>query len=287
MAEIELSAGTIEYTDTGGDGPVLVFLHGVTVAPSVWRHVVAELRGEYRCVLPHLPLGSHRRPMRPGADRSLPGLAGLIGEFLERLDLRDVTLVQNDWGGAQVLVAHGGAERVARMVLTPCEAFDNYPPGLPGRLLTLTSRVPGGLAALAHLLRLRAVRRAPAGWGWMSKRPVPDDVMDEWFGPVREQAAVRRDLAEYGRSLPPREVLLEWAERNRAFPGPVLVAWAAEDRVMPVAHGQRLAELYPHGRLVMISDSYTLVPEDQPAALSSAIRGFLAETAVTGPAAAS
>ncbi|MHA6630740.1 alpha/beta fold hydrolase [Pseudonocardia sichuanensis] len=287
MAEIELSAGTIEYTDTGGDGPVLVFLHGVAVAPSVWRHVVAELRGEYRCVLPHLPLGSHRRPMRPGADLSLRGIAMLIGEFLERLDLREVTLVQNDWGGAQVLVAHGGAERVSRMVLTPCEAFDNYPPGLPGRLLTLTARVPGGLAALAQLLRLRASRRAPGGWGWMSKRPVPDEIMDGWFRPLREQAGVRRDLAAYGLGLPSREVLLEWAERNRAFAGPVLVAWAAEDRVMPVAHGQRLAALYPQGRLVTISDSYTLVPEDQPAALTSAMRGFLAETAVTGPAAAS
>ncbi|OZM80067.1 alpha/beta fold hydrolase [Pseudonocardia sp. MH-G8] len=287
MAEIELSAGTVEYTDTGGDGPVLVFLHGVTVAPSVWRHVVAGLSDEYRCVLPHLPLGSHRRPMRPDADLSLPAMAGLIGEFLERLDLREVTLVQNDWGGAQVLVAHGGAERVARMVLTPCEAFDNYPPGLPGRLLTLTARVPGGLAALAHLLRLRAVRRAPGGWGWMSKRPVPDEIMDEWFRSAREQPAVRRDLAAYGLSIPSREVLLEWAERNRAFTGPVLVVWAAEDRVMPGAHGGRLAALYPQGRLVTISDSYTLVPEDQPAALTSTIRGFLAETSVSGRGAAS
>lgn len=278
MPEIELSAGTIEYTDTGGDGPVLVFLHGVTVAPSQWRHVVAGLRGEYRCVLPHLPLGSHRRPMRPAADLSLPGMAMLIAEFLEKLDLRDVTLVQNDWGGAQVLVAHGGAERVVRMVLVACEAFDNYPPGIAGRLLVRAARVPGGLALLAQLLRFRAVRRAPGGWGWMSKRPVPDDVMDEWFRPVREQAAVRRDFATYGRSRPSREVLLAWAERNRSFAGPVLVVWAAEDRLMPAEHGARLAAIYPRGRLVTIPDSYTLVPEDQPAALTAAIRAFLSET---------
>jgi pimeloyl-ACP methyl ester carboxylesterase len=287
MAEIELSAGTIEYTDTGGSGPVLVFVHGVTVAPSQWRHVVAELSGEYRCVLPHLPLGSHPRPMRPDADLSLRGLAMLIGEFLEKLDLRDVTLVQNDWGGAQVLVAHGGAERVARMVLVACEAFDNYPPGIAGRLLTLTARMPGGLALLTQLLRFRAARRAPGGWGWMSKRPVPDEVMDEWFRPAREQAAVRRDLEAYGRGIPPRDVLLDWAERNRSFAGPVLVVWAAEDRVMPAEHGPRLAALYPQGRLVLIDDRYTLVPEDQPAALTSALRAFLRETAVSGRAGAS
>jgi pimeloyl-ACP methyl ester carboxylesterase len=278
MAEIELSAGTIEYTDTGGNGPVLVFLHGVLVAPSQWRHVVAELSGEYRCVLPHLPLGSHPRPMRPYADLSLRGIAMLVGEFLEKLDLRDVTLVQNDWGGAQILVAHGRAERVARMVLVACEAFDNYPPGIPGRLLVMTARVPGGLALLTQLLRFRAARRAPGGWGWMSKRPVPDGVMDEWFRPARQQAGVRRDLARYGRSVPLREVLLEWAERNRSFTGPVLVVWAAEDRLMPADHGARLAALYPQGRLVTVPDSYTLVPEDQPAALTSGIRAFLTET---------
>jgi pimeloyl-ACP methyl ester carboxylesterase len=112
----------------------------------------------------------------------------------------------------------------------------------------------------------------------MSKRPVPDDVMDEWFRPLREQAGVRRDLTAYGRGVPPREVLLEWAERNRAFPGPVLVVWAAEDRLMPLEHGRRLADLYPRGRLVTIADSYTLVPEDQPAALTGVIRAFLTES---------
>jgi pimeloyl-ACP methyl ester carboxylesterase len=104
---------------------------------------------------------------------------------------------------------------------------------------------------------------------------------------VREQAAVRRDLTVYGRSIPPREVLLDWAERNRAFPGPVLVVWAAEDKLMPADHGRRLAELYPQGRLVTIADSYTLVPEDQPGALTAAIRAFLCETSVSGRAGAS
>jgi pimeloyl-ACP methyl ester carboxylesterase len=58
----------------------------------------------------------------------------------------------------------------------------------------------------------------------------------------------------------------------------VLVVWADEDRVMPAEHGRRLAGLYPQGRLLTIPDSYTLVPEDQPAALTSAIRAFLSET---------
>ncbi len=73
-----LSAGTIRYQDTGGDGPVLVFLHGLLMDGSLWRHVVAGLSPQYRCVLPTLPLGGHHRPMLPDADLSLAGMARLV-----------------------------------------------------------------------------------------------------------------------------------------------------------------------------------------------------------------
>ena len=86
MPEVELSAGTIEYEDTGGGGPVVVLLHGLVQSGSLWRHVVAELGPEHRCVVPTLPLGGHRRPMRRDADLSMRGLSRLAAEFLERLD---------------------------------------------------------------------------------------------------------------------------------------------------------------------------------------------------------
>ena len=94
MPEIELSAGTVTYEDTGGDGPVVVLLHGLLHDASVWRHVVAELRTDHRLVAPTLPYGAHRRPMRRPPTPDL--VNELIAEFLERLDLRDVTLVESD-----------------------------------------------------------------------------------------------------------------------------------------------------------------------------------------------
>jgi pimeloyl-ACP methyl ester carboxylesterase len=274
MPQLELAAGTIEYQDTGGDGPVLVFLHGLTMDGSLWRKVVPGLVPDYRCVLPTLPLGGHRRPMRPGADLSLRGLGLLVGEFVERAGLTGVTLVQNDWGGAQILVAEGDTARVARLVISSCEAFGNYPPR-PARAMVLAARIPGGLAAMMWLLRLRAVRRAPGSWGWMSKRPVPDEVMDAWFRPAATSPAIRRDLARYLTSVPSRPVLLEWAGRSATFERPVLVVWATEDRMMPRRHGRRLADLFPDARLIEIDDSYTLLPEDQPEQLVRAIRDFV------------
>jgi len=58
----------------------------------------------------------------------------------------------------------------------------------------------------------------------------------------------------------------------------VSIAWAREDKVMPLAHGRRLAELFPNARLVEIDDSYTLLPQDQPEVLAAASRTFLEET---------
>jgi pimeloyl-ACP methyl ester carboxylesterase len=65
MAEIDLSAGTISYEDTGGDGPVVVLCHGLLMTASLWDAVVAELGPGFRCVRPTLPVGAHPRPMRP------------------------------------------------------------------------------------------------------------------------------------------------------------------------------------------------------------------------------
>jgi len=273
MQEIELPAGIIEYEDTGGSGPVVVLLHGLAMDGSLWRHVVRELRADHRCVVPTLPVGGHRRPMRADADLSLHGLARLQAEFLEALDLREVTLVGNDLGLFQVTVCEY-PERIARLVITSCEAFDNIPPGLPGRTVALAAKLPGGLNALVQPLRLRALRRLPLAFGWMAKRPIPHEITDAWLRPLLTQRQIRRDLLKYLHNYDKRD-LFAAADCLRSFDRPALVVWAAEDRVMPPAHGRRLAALLPRARLVEIPDSYTLIPEDQPIRLAALIREFV------------
>jgi pimeloyl-ACP methyl ester carboxylesterase len=275
MAELELSAGVIEYEDSGGPGPVLVLLGGLVMDGSVWDPVVEELRGDHRCVVPTLPLGSHRRPMRPDADLTLAGFARLVSELLDRLDLRDVTLVQNDHAAALVLAGER-PPRVAGLVISSCEAFENYPPGLPGKNMRLMAMVPGGIFVAMQALRLRALRRLPVALGWMSKRPLPDELVDRWLVPAQTQRGVRRDLRKYAASAR-RGQMLQVCERLRSFDRPALVVWTPEDRVQRPEHGRRLAELLPDARLVEIPDSYTLIMRDQPLAFAEAIRRFVRE----------
>ena len=277
MKDLMLSAGPIEYEESGpatGTGSTIVFLHGLMMDGSLWDGPVAELSGDHRCVVPTLPLGAHRRAMNDDADLSLPAIAKLIEEFLERLDLRDVTLVGNDTGGAlvQLLI---GSPRVGRIVLVSCEAFDNLPPGLTGRTLAIISKLsPGLLGVFMQQMRIKAMRRLPITFGWLTKRG--DAATARWMKPLLEQPEIRRDAVRVLRAaFADRDLLVKAAENLPEFDRAALIVWAAGDRVMPPDHGRRLAELLPQGRLVEVDDTATLIPLDQPARLGRLVKEFV------------
>jgi hypothetical protein len=89
------------------------------------------------------------------------------------------------------------------------EARGREPPGVPGRAVARAAAVPCGIYLAIQSLRVHHLRRLPMTWGWMSRRPVPDEIMDEWFRPLQTQAEIRRDLRKYALSIPSKEVPLE------------------------------------------------------------------------------
>jgi len=159
-------------------------------------------------------------------------------------------------------------------VLVSCEAFDNLPPGLTGKTLSLISKLsPAFLGVFLQQLRLRPLRRLPITFGWLTKRG--DAATTRWLHPVLRDAAIRRDVVRVLRSaFADRELLVRAASQLPAFDRPALVIWAAEDRVMPPDHGRRLAELLPQGKLIEVEDSYPLIPLDQPSRLAELIGRF-------------
>jgi pimeloyl-ACP methyl ester carboxylesterase len=269
---VTLADGEILYHELG-EGPAVVFVHGLLVNADLWRAVVPDVAAAgYRCIAPDWPFGSHELPI-PRADLSPPGLAALIAEFLDRLDLRDVTIVANDTGGAitQLLMAYH-PERVGRVVLASCDALERFFPPVFAPLPRL-ARIPGSIWLLVQHLRIRALHRLPFTFGWVTKRPIPRDVVDSYLLPSRRDAAVRRDLRRFLRGVHRRHTLAA-ARDLPNFDKPVLLAWAEEDRLFPVELAHRLADLLPEATVETIADSYTFIPEDQPRTLARSVVDF-------------
>jgi pimeloyl-ACP methyl ester carboxylesterase len=270
--EVELPQGTIAYRERGAGEPI-VFIHGLLVNGDLWRKVVPELSKDYRCVVPDLPLGSHDRAMNESADLSPYGVAKLIDDFLAALDLRDVTLVGNDTGGAfcQIVITRH-PDRIGRLVLTPCDAYDNFPPRFFKYLLA-PAALPGGALTLLQPMRFAAMRNSPMGFGWLSKKGIDANITDSWLRPARTNAGVRRDLAKVMRGVKPRYTL-EAAERFGKFDRPVLLVWTPEKDFFKWEHAEALAKAFPNARLEQVDDSYTFVSEDQPERLAALIGEF-------------
>lgn len=279
LRTVGLSAGPLGYRDReSGDGsrvPVL-FLAGLVLSSGFWRRLVPALEQPLRAIIPDLPLGAHTMAMRRDARLSPTAIADLLVELLDVLGVQEAVVVGNDTGGVMAkLLATRHPERVAALVLTPCECFENFLPPIY-RYLQACAFLPGAMWPLVQTMRFSTVRRLPIAFGWLTKGPLEQAAFDQYLKPGLTSRAVRHDTAKVLRAIHPRYTLQADTALAR-FQRPALIAWASEDRVFPQRHGERLAQTLPHAELVSIMDSYTYIPEDQPAVLASHIDRFLVD----------
>jgi pimeloyl-ACP methyl ester carboxylesterase len=272
-AGVALEQGTIHYRDEGA-GPPLVFVHGLLVDGRLWRDVTPALTGRHRCIVPDWPLGSHRTALNAGADRSPRGIANLIADFLDALELSDVTIVANDTGGAiSQILASERPERLGALVLTNCDCLENFlPPML--RPLQWLAHVPGAYWMLAQAARSARVRRSPLGFGMLSHKPLPDGLTAEWIAPLLRRD-VRADAVATLKAIDRRDTLAA-AEGLSERPLPTLLAWGSDDLMFPLRFAERLARMIPGARLEQITDSRAFVPQDQPERLAELVAAFVA-----------
>lgn len=270
----ELSTATIRYHDRG-TGPVIVFVHGLLVNANLWRKVVPVLARDFRCITLDMPFGSHLVPV-PDIDLSPHGAADLIADAIVALDLDHVTLVGNDSGGAIAqMVVTRRPERIGRLVLTSCDAFQLFPPAMFKPLL-VGARVPGFVAVLTNAMRLHAPRRLPAAFGWLTHAPIDRDAEDSYVLPAAQSAAIRKDTARFLRGIDSRYTL-EAGELLKDLEIPALLAWSKDDRFFKSELVERLERTIPNARIEWIPRARTFSPEDNPTALAAAIGAFARE----------
>ena len=274
MKSVDVTAGTIEYREEGDpSGPPVVLLHGLLMNDAQWNLALPLLPSGFGYLLPILPMGGHRIPMREDADLTMPGMVDIVADFLDALDLNDVTLVVTDSGGALFLTDIGRDKRVARLVICPSEAFENFPPGFPGRVAWLASRNTLTVSLAMRQLKIGWLRRQWLMFGQMAKKPVPQDIVDEWLAAGLADRRIRRDLVEYCRTKFDKADLIRATNRLADFDGDVLVLWS-RNPVMPDDHAMRLAEL-TGGTLRYVDDANVLVMLDQPEQTATEIGKFL------------
>jgi len=268
-----LSHGEITYWDRGprsSDLPPVVFVHGFLVDSALWSDV-AELLADkgIRSLAPNWPLGSHRRPVRPDADLSPRGFATLINSFLETLDLRDVTLVGSDTGGAMCqFTIDSDHSRIGRLVLTNCDAFELFPPPEFASVARLGQH--------AYLLRLLMVAmsitpvRQSRGYGLVFTHRPDAALTRRWIEPALKSQAICNDASKVLRAMRP-EATLDVATRFAGFTKPVHLVWGDSDAFFPLELAERLVDAFPDASLTTVPGARTFVPMDHPAVVADVI----------------
>ena len=272
---LDLGAGRRIRAHVTGEGPTIVFVHGALVNANLWRKVVPRLDGFKRVTL-DLPLGSHLEPMPKDADMRPPALADLIADSLEALELDDVTVVGSDTGGGLTqILAVSRPERIAALVLTSCDAFENFPPRF-FRIVLAPAQIPGAIPIAFGGLRARALRRLPIAYGWLTNEQIDADAEDSYVLPVLTNKGVARDVRRVLRGLDSKYTI-DAALKLAGWDRPALIAWSENDRFFPPEHGERLAKIIPGARFEQIDDARTFSAEDQPERLAGLIGAFVEE----------
>lgn len=276
VREIEVGGGRMRVFEAGSGEPI-VFVHGALVNANLWRKVVPLLSPDFRCVTLELPLGSHKIPM-PDADISPVGLADMIAEAVGALALDNPTIVANDTGGGLTQIALARHPELAgKVVLTSCDAYENFPPKFFRASLWLM-RFPALTPIAYAALRIRALRKTPLAYGWLMKSKLDAAAGDSYVLPVLSDRGAAADFSRIMRTFDERHTL-EAIDKLKSYERPILLAWSRDDKWFPASFAERLDGDLPNSRIEWIDDAYTFSMEDQPARLAELVAGFVREPA--------
>jgi pimeloyl-ACP methyl ester carboxylesterase len=275
---VQTASGEISYLEQGS-GPVALFVHGVLVNSHIWRHQLAGLSGARRCIAVDL-LGHGATRTSATQDVSSAGQALMLAQFLDALGIETVDLVGNDGGGAVAqLFAVAHPERVRSLVLTNCDAHDNWPPEAFKGFVEMCAQ--GGLrATLQAMMADKAVYRSAGALGPCYERPdlVSDETIEAYLAPHLKSPERLRDLerfvAAFDNGL---TVAIEPQLRNLEVS--TLVVWGDDDVYFAPSWGRWLKDTVPGTeRLVELKGARLFFPEERPAQFNREVLAHWADS---------
>ena len=270
--EVETPSGSISYVEHGS-GPAALLVHGVLLNGYLWRHQLAQLGDVRRCIAVDLMAHGHTE-ISGTQDVSVTANAHMLAQFLDALELDQVDLVGNDSGGGicQIFAALH-PKRVRSLVLTNCDAHDNWPPeafkGFVGMVAS------GGLAGtLNAMLADKLVYRSPQALGLAYERAqdVTDDTIETYLRPHVRSPQRTHDLARFVGAFDSRQtVSIENA--LKCLQAPTLIAWGTDDIFFHVKWSHWLEETIPGTkRRVEFAGARIFFPEERPGEFNRELR---------------
>ncbi len=260
---------------TAGAGPAIVFTHGLLVDGQIWDEVARDIAARgYRVILPDLPLGAHTVPVKDRCQLTTRSVAAAIFDMADALGVDRFAIMGFDTGGALAQVATASNfDRVDRLALLSCDAFDHFPPALI-RPFQWAARWSPMMTLVLKSLSSPRLQLRPLPLGLVAKHKIDPRLIEAWKQPVASDPEIRQDCVAFIKQMSSVDTLSA-ARKLAEYPGPSMVMWSWEDRVFPRRDAQRLADLLPGCQLRWIEDSYVFAPLDNPGRTTSLTAEFL------------
>jgi haloalkane dehalogenase len=273
---LELDGLRYHYLDEG-QGPALLLVHGNPTWSFYWREVVRTLRGQYRVIVPdHIGCGLSDKPDISQYSFRLAQRVKDLGSLIERLDLRDVTLIAHDWGGAVGMgAAVASPKRFRRFVLMNTAAFRSEHCPKRIRLCHIPILAPVAVQGLNLFVRA-ALRMATAHPERLA--PAVKAGLAAPYDSWRNRAAVLRFAMDIpmDASHPTYQTLVDIEKGLPQFANhPICLIWGMRDWCFTPAFLERFLQFYPKAEVHRLEDAGHYLIEDAPEEVIPRIERFL------------
>ena len=278
LKTIDTPHGEFAYVEVG-DGPAVLFVHGLFVSAYMWHQVIAELRGERRCVAYNLPHHGGTR-VADDHDLSVEANAQMLEAFCDALGLDRFDLVGNDTGGAfaQALAVRR-PEAIRSLTLTNCEARDVLPSSneLAQTITALAEQGQLAPALKAGYDDRDAARRGPFAAPYQWPERFSDDDLRGIMEPHQASVEAARRLERFIVSLESSQ-LVALEPRLRELEVPTLCVWGTGDDIFPLELAHWLRDTIPGCReVVEVEGGKLFWPFERGEELATALRRHWSE----------
>jgi pimeloyl-ACP methyl ester carboxylesterase len=264
----------LHFLDGGaptGDRPPVLLLHGFGSSTYSWRHTMPALASHERVLALDFPgHGYSERVTTP--TYTLRRYADLVARFLTALNIGQAVVVGNSMGGAvalQLAISH--PRRVARLNVVDAATGSEDTRRPPAGLMRLLTAGPLGRAFIYATFGNPAFARRGLAFSYADPARLSDVAVAGYRAPLRVRGTAQALVAMT--NSPPDDDLPELLPTINA---PTVILWGDGDRLIPLARGERLRDLIPGSRLVVLPDCGHLPQEECPAEFNTALSAALA-----------